>query len=271
MIRKMALSLTLAVVCWANVAHSETKNSSTAPPVAQSKVKPDKNKWSLSRRTGDYANALRLSNEAISVLSAAASAPLPDNAPNDAVMIYLAKQQPENVRQKAIATATATALIMTSDRICEIYMADFLLKSRSVSGGLRLGSLAFSTAAGVSTPVRSANVLSAISSLMSGSEEKLTETVLGKKAPELIYRSVMSIRTRERTRLLILLGSADLNESASGIVLSQISDYHNQCGPTVGINGFEQAVQASANTAATEGKTDAEAFVRQTLDSTGSN
>jgi hypothetical protein len=222
---------------------------------------PNSESHGIQRRTGDYARALKLSPAALKVLSSTASEALPENAPNDAVLIYLAKRSPEANRENSIASATAKALIMNSDLLCERYMADFILKSRVTSNGLRLGSLSLTTAAGVTTPVRSANLLSGIATFLSGSEEKLTQSVLGSKTPELLYRTVMSIRTRERTRLLTLLRSDVLAGESPSIVLGQIADYHNQCGPTVGINGLEQAVQDTANQAATTGQTRAASFI----------
>jgi hypothetical protein len=217
-----------------------------------------------SRSSGDYSSLLKLSNQALAVLGQTTPSTLADNSPNDAVLIYLAKQEKdENKRNEAVSNAVISAYILNSDRLCEQYMANFLLKSRSLTAGLRIASLGLSTAAGVSTPVRSANVLSSLSAFASGSEEKLNESVLSRRSPELLYKSVMAVRSRERSRLLAIQASDIPSASKSAILLSQIADYHNQCGLTVGINQLEAAVQTSAVNAAQDGTTAASDFVTQ--------
>ena len=221
-----------------------------------------KNKWSPESRPNDYVTALTLSPEAQQMLNGSPeSLTLPTNAPNDAVLIFLAKKSEATNRDIRIARATAMSMIMRSDEICEAYMASFLTKTQFTRGGLRVASLAFSTAAGVTTPVRDANRLSALASLLSGSEEKLYETVLGKRAPELLYRSVMAIRTRERTKLLKILNDEEFKDIGPAMVIGQITDYHSQCGPITGLNGIDQSVQDAADTAIDKGTKAARDFL----------
>ena len=214
----------------------------------------------LSRSTGSYASKLALSRDAKAVLMDAAAG-LTDSAPNDAVLIYLAQRSPEDVRQQAVARATARALMMNSDSLCEQYMADFILKSRTTTSILGVSSIALSGAAGVTTPVRSANLLAALSAFTSSAQDKLSKTVLGEKTPELLYKAVMAERSQERSRLLALLQSGALGESSPGVVLAQLADYHGRCGPTVGINSLTNSVQGAADRAAKNGTDQADAFV----------
>lgn len=202
-----------------------------------------------------------LSPQAKTVLMNAAGG-IPDNAPNDALVIYLAQRMPENVRQQAVADATVRALIMNSDAICEQYMANFILKSRTTTSILGVSSIAFSGAAGVTTPVRSANLLSALSSFTSGTQDKLNKAVMADKAPELLYKAVMAERSRERSRLLALLENTTLGDSAPGVVMAQLADYHGRCGPTVGINSLTDSVEGAANQAAERGADQADTFVK---------
>ncbi len=214
----------------------------------------------ISRSEGEYANRLVLSEEAKSVLRSQ-GAVLPERAPLDAVVIYLAKSVPGETSRKEVNKATARALIMTSDAACEQYMASFLFKARTTTSVLGVSSLALSTAAGVTTPVESANLLSALSAFTIGAQDRLTKTIVADKAPELLYKSVMAVRAQERARLLTLLESRDLGDAAPDVVMAQLAEYHGRCGPTVGINGLTDSVQVTADRADKTGADQANEFV----------
>lgn len=219
----------------------------------------------ISRSRGGYAGKLALSNEAQTVLNSA-TADLPPESPSDALLIYLAQRTPDaTLRRRAVADAAARALILNSDLICERYMAAVIKRVRTTKSVLGVSGLALSGAAGVTTPVRSANLLSALSAFSSSADAKLTTTVLADKAPELLYKAVMAQRTQERSRLLTLLVNAELGESAPGVVMAQLADYHNRCGPTVGINGLEDSVQNEADRAPGKGAEKATNFVRDAM------
>lgn len=215
----------------------------------------------LSRSSGKYADALALSSQAQEILGLEHPV-LPTASPNDALIIYLAKMRPASERDVAVAKATAMALLMNSDALCERYMADFMLKSRTTTSVLKVTSLGLSTAAGITEPVSSANTLAALSAFASGSEEKLTSTVMANNSPELLYRAVMAERTRERTRLLTLLADDSLGMTAPTVVLAQVADYHARCGPTIGINSLSASVQQATNAAPEKGAQDAATFVK---------
>lgn len=220
-------------------------------------------------RTGQYADWLGLSTQAQKVLKPGEQ--LPDRSPNDAVLIFMAQQTKDEVaRERAVQEATARALIMNSDTHCEVYMSDFLLKARSTTAVMSVAGLALSGAAGVTTPVRSANILSALSTFANGSQDRLNKAILSDRAPELLYKAVMAERSRERARLLALLVSKDLGAKAPGVVLAQIADYHARCGPTVGINSLTDSVLGAANSADADGTAAATAFVNGALKKPGS-
>jgi hypothetical protein len=216
----------------------------------------------MSMSGGEYAARLALSKQAQTVLSSA-PASLPADSPSDALFIYLAQRNPdEPLRRRAVANATARALMLNSDLACEQYMRDVIKRIRTTKSVLGVSSLALSGAAGVTTPVRSANLLSALSAFSSSADAKLSTTVLADKAPELLYKAVMAQRSEERSRLLTLLVNADLGEAAPGVVMAQLAEYHSRCGPTVGINGLEASVENKTEQAPEKGAERATSFVR---------
>jgi len=217
-------------------------------------------KSEISRSSGGYSSSLKLSQQAQDVINSAPNLKLPDNSPSDAVLIYLALRK--SASKVELDRATALALIHNSDMICEHYMADFMLKSRTTSSTLQITSLGFSSLASVTEPAKSANILAGLSAFATGAEEKLKKTVQADKAPELLYKAVMAERSRERNRLLTLLQSEALGDSAPAMVIGQIADYHSRCGPTVGINALGNAVDSTSQAAPAEGKDAAEKFVQ---------
>jgi len=91
-------------------------------------------------------------------------------------------------------------------------------------------------------------LLSGVAGFATGTEKQLASTVLGGKSPALIYKAVSASRRKERSRIVTLY-------SASGfhIAAAELADYHALCGPTVGVNALEDAVNKAAIDAPKEG------------------
>lgn len=182
----------------------------------------------------DTANVLRLTAENRTASAALAQASLSND--------------------RAIQEATLLALFSVSDKSCETYMSGMITTSNSVSSGLSITSLALSSAASLTSPTRSANLLSGISTFAGGTEKQLSDTVLSGKSPSLLYRAVMGVRKKERSRILKLFEDGTFGKAAI-----EMEYYHSQCGPTIGINALEEAVDDAIKDAPEKGNEEAEA------------
>lgn len=140
------------------------------------------------------------------------------------------------------------ALLNVSDRACEEYMARTIVQSNAVSSALGVSSLALSTAAALSTPTRSANTLSGIAGFATGTEKQLSSTILGGKSPALLYKAVTAVRTKERSRILALYQAGGYHLAAA-----ELMNYHALCGPTVGLNALDDAVNKAVTDAPKDG------------------
>ena len=148
--------------------------------------------------------------------------------------------------------ATFLTLVSTSDKACEKYMSGMITASNSVTSSLNITGLALSSAASLTSPTRSANLLSGLSTFAGGTEKQLSDTVLGGKAPPLLYRAVMALRKKERSKIATLVGQ---NQFALAAV--ELEPYHAQCGPTIGINALDESVENSSQNALEDGFTEA--------------
>ena len=186
-------------------------------------------------------------------------------ATSDALGFGHIETQPDTAMTKAtlsgdqlIQSATVLALLSTSDVACEEYMAGMITASNTVISGLGIANLALSGAASLTSPTRSANLLSGLATFAGGTEKELSDTALGGKSPALLYKSVMALRKKERAKILALLTTAPFALSTS-----DLTSYHGKCGPTVGINALEQAVDKASNDAGQDGKEEAKEEIEE--------
>lgn len=169
--------------------------------------------------------------------------------------------------QTAIVKATQTpsaergvllGLMNASDTACEKYMAGLITSSNTLKSVLGVTSFGLSTAATLSSPTRSANILSGVSTFATGTDERLSNTVLGGKSAALIYKSVSAVRRKERNRIWSIFEGGNF-----GLASSELADYHALCGPTVGINALEEAVDKANTDAPVSGQTEGKALLQQ--------
>lgn len=184
---------------------------------------------------------LNLSTQAINVINNPEN-PLSSSATPDAIMLHMSAKTAEGLNQKAIANA----LMMRSDRLCENYMTKVLTQSRGWSSGLKIGSIFGLATATTTAHVETKNQITGLAGFASNSEETLKNNIFNAKAPELIYKAVMSERDAKRAELNILLNAEDTSKDAAYIVMSRLEDYHATCGITVGINALSKALDASS-------------------------
>lgn len=210
----------------------------------------------------NYQSSLGLSPSAQKLLKVSASSmALEDKSPGDALIIYAVRKANANATNRSIALA----LIYNSDMLCELYMVDVIKISNTTSAGLKLSNQIFSAAAGVTTPVRSANLLGGLATLSAGTEQNLKKELLGDKAPDIIYKAVWTERLKKRTEMLTMLADENSGEAGAASVISEIQSYHTLCGTTVGLGSISASVDAAQKVAKQEGDNIAKAALTKIM------
>lgn len=130
-------------------------------------------------------------------------------------------------------------LLKTSDDICYKYLESISTAEKTTRSFLGVSSLILSGAAGVTSPVESANLLSALSTASQGVEDELSNSILGGADGDLLLEAVRKGRKRQReTMANLLLGSFDTNggEIAPDFYrfIVELSTYHDSCGISYG-------------------------------------
>jgi tetrahydromethanopterin S-methyltransferase subunit D len=148
----------------------------------------------------------------------------------------------------AAERAVLLALINASDTSCERYMAGMITSSNTLKSVLGVSSLGLSSAASLSAPTRSANILSGVAGFATGTDQQLSNTLLGGKSTALIYKAVSAARKKERSRIMGIYESGNF-----ALASAELADYHALCGPTVGVNALEEAVEKANSDAAADG------------------
>lgn len=198
----------------------------------------------ISGKKGEqYANKFGLSSDTLASLKLSNSDA--GFVPGDTVLALAAGQSDSGKR-----AATIIAMISASDAACEDYMAGVVASSNSIISTLGITTLGLTSAAAVTSPTRSANLLSGIASFTGGSEKELSDTVLAGNSPQLIYKAVKAVRKKERSRLINLLSQNDIGFALAAV---DMADYHAQCGPTIGVNALEEAVSIADQNAIADG------------------
>jgi len=157
----------------------------------------------------------------------------------------------------ATQRSAMTALLNASDAKCKVVMVDVLNIGKSTQSVLGISALGLSTAGGLSSPTRSANILSGLASFVIGTEDELKDTILGGNDPNLIYDAVWTGRAILRSKIMTLLNE-ELGTETDGVVatraFSEIEAYDNACGVTDGENTLRAALQNQFRQAREEGE-----------------
>jgi hypothetical protein len=145
----------------------------------------------------------------------------------------------------ALRRELASSLIAQSDRLCEDYLTGVSVVRNGYATGLGVGALSFSAAGGVTTPVRSANLLSAIASLLTGANTNVSSTLFGGREYPLIYAAVKTGRRAQRDRIITEIEKSNGDYSTWGYhsILALVEGYHSDCGVNYGL----QRMNALAN------------------------
>jgi len=137
-------------------------------------------------------------------------------------------------------------MIKASDDACYKYLTEISTVEKGTKSILGTVSILLSGAAGLSTPVRSANLLSGISAATQGIEEELGSTILGGLEADILVQAVRKGRARQRKALSDILLS---NEPSAGfnMFITEFSTYHDSCGISYGRDVLRNAVSATSD------------------------
>ncbi|WP_273144260.1 hypothetical protein [Oceanicaulis alexandrii] len=156
-------------------------------------------------------------------------------------------------RNDRLDRATAMLLISESDRQCDEYFASITTTANTTRASLSLVALGTSTAAGLSAPQRSANLLAGISTFFTGAQSTLEDTILESQSTRTLQSAVRSRRTEMRTELSQRILASD-GEGALTLISGHIQDYHARCGLAYGLDAVSEVVTESVNTAEDRGR-----------------
>ncbi|WP_421861361.1 hypothetical protein [Oceanicaulis sp.] len=161
-------------------------------------------------------------------------------------------------RDDRLDRTTAMLLIAESDRQCDEYFASITTTANTTRASLSLVALGTSTAAGLSAPQRSANLLAGISTFFTGAQSTLEETILESQSTRTLQSAVRSRRTELRTELSQRILASD-GAGALTLISGHIQDYHARCGLAYGLDAVSEVVTESVSTAEERGRDAAEA------------
>lgn len=153
---------------------------------------------------------------------------------------------------------TAAMLLITeSDRLCDEYFASIMTTANTTRAALSLAALGTSTAAGLSSPQRSANLLAGISTFFTGTQSTLEETILESQSTRALQSAVRAKRIEMRTELTQRVLASD-GEAALALIAGHIQDYHSRCGLAYGLDAISEVVTDSVSSAEGRGREAAE-------------
>ena len=132
-------------------------------------------------------------------------------------------------------------MIKASDDACYEYLTEISTVEKSAKSVLGSASILLSGAAGLATPVRSANLLSGISAATQGIEEELGSTILGGLDADILVQAVRKGRGRQRKALTNIINSKDEN-AGFNMFIAEFSTYHDSCGISYGRDVLRDAL-----------------------------
>jgi len=136
-------------------------------------------------------------------------------------------------------------MIKASDDACYKYLTEISTVEKGTKSVLGTASILLSGAAGLATPVRSANLLSGISAATQGIEEELGSTILGGLEADILVQAVRKGRARQRKALSDILLS-DKPSAGFNMFITEFSTYHDSCGISYGRDVLRNAVSATS-------------------------
>lgn len=134
------------------------------------------------------------------------------------------------------------SLIADSNAKCDNYLVGLAGIQNSYDTGLNLGRTALVTAAGLSSPERSANLLAALAGFFGSTREEITNNVFGGKDIEVLSGAVMAGRATEEAILASRASAGAFDRWDATSVLREVHAYDQNCGISYGIRQLQEAV-----------------------------
>jgi hypothetical protein len=194
----------------------------------------------IGRLLGVTATALILGGCASSIRDHGARINGPPPQPDQQVLdkFKSGSEEPEIRRELAFN------LIAKSDSACEDYLIGLSAQRNFWAGGLAVGASLLSTAGGVTTPVRSANLISAGSSAAQNTSRLLTETVFGGNEFRLLYSAVKNGREERRRQLFDDINRGGFDKWSMQSIQTYLTPYHFDCGINYALDRLASASDA---------------------------
>lgn len=148
-------------------------------------------------------------------------------------------QQRADLRREMVAT-----LLAVSDVRCENYLVGVGVYANSTLAGFDVTSLALSTAGGIATPERSANLLSALSTFAGGARASLANTVFAGRDYPVLYAAIRNGRRTQRDRYLDVAHDGGFDTWGHASITTLMTSYDVDCGINYGLQLISDAVAA---------------------------
>lgn len=154
-----------------------------------------------------------------------------------------------------------TLLVKSSDEACYKYLTEISTTEKTLRSGLGVSALLLSAASSVTTPVRSANLLSGISTATQGVEDELSNSILGGQDGDLLVQAVRKGRKSQRAAMADLLEGKQVNgkvvvKANFNRFLMEFPTYHDSCGISFARQVLRDAVNAAGSEENTKKNTD---------------
>ena len=134
------------------------------------------------------------------------------------------------------------SLVAESNAKCDNYLVGLAGIQNSYDTGLNLGRSALTTAAGLSSPERSANMLAAFATFLGSTNEEITSNVFGGKDIEVLTSAVKGGRATEEAILFSRARDGDFDRWDATSVLREVHAYDQNCGISYGLRKLQEAV-----------------------------
>lgn len=143
--------------------------------------------------------------------------------------------------------AVVGALLMASERNCDLYMENLRGSQAGWRTGFSLAGVALGTAGSIVTDSASARLLSGLSGASTGVSGKLDENLLGGMAAEVMLSGVRAAREPYRQIILEQLNSR-YAEWPVEIAIADVFRYHGRCNVVSGLGAAQGAIEDKIQT-----------------------
>lgn len=173
--------------------------------------------------------------------------------------------------EPAVAQAQRDALVgmlvLASDRNCSLYLDNLRKTQATYQSTFTMTSMVLSSAAGFTpTDIRTARVLSGLSSLTSGAADTLDRSVFAEQNTSVIIGAIENSRAAQRQELFAKMAQPYATWRMSN-ALADAFDYHGQCSVSAGLSylAFATGVNSDLQRRVQSGSAQNSAAVQQAV------